>query len=103
MAEWAAINILLLSEDRCQDILSKALQILDGLVIYSAGIIGIPNWPSTSHNSLTPLILKLCMLGKIFNITALTNYFELPADKILQIGMKILTKLDIKEKNRGKN
>jgi hypothetical protein len=38
MAEWAAINIQLLSEDRCHDILIKALQILDGLATYSADI-----------------------------------------------------------------
>ncbi len=38
MAEWADINIQLLSEDRCHDILIKALQILDGLATYSADI-----------------------------------------------------------------
>jgi len=98
MAEWAAINIHLLSEDRCHDILIKALKILDGLASYSADIIGTPNWPSAPNNNLTPLLLKLYISGNIFNVAKLIEYFELPKDKILNIGIKILTKNDSDEK-----
>jgi hypothetical protein len=90
MAEWAAINIKLLSTDRCHDILSKALQILDGLISYSAEIIGVPNWPSAPNNNLTPLLLKLYLSGRIFNISNIANYLELAPDIILEIGIKIL-------------
>jgi len=98
MAEWATINIQLLSEDRCHDTLIKALKILEGLVSYSADIIGTPNWPSTKNDNITPLLLKFYMSGKIFDITSLLNYFELTAEKILQIGIKILLKYDSNEK-----
>ena len=90
MAEWAAINIKLLSTDRCHDILSKVLQILDGLISYSAEIIGIPNWPSAPKNNLTPLLFKFYLSGRIFDISNIANYLELTSEIILEIGIKIL-------------
>jgi hypothetical protein len=35
MTEWAALNIQLLITDRCQNILQRALKILDGLITYT--------------------------------------------------------------------
>jgi hypothetical protein len=54
MTKWAETNIHLLTIDRCADILSKALQILDGLTSFYTEIIGTPIWPSvpTTHASL---------------------------------------------------
>ncbi len=100
MAEWAAINIQLLSEDRCHDILVKALQILDGLVSYSSEIIGVPNWPSAPNNNLTPLLLKLYLSNQVLDISNLANYLELSPEKILQIGIKILMKQNSHEQIR---
>jgi hypothetical protein len=98
MAEWAAINIKLLSTDRCHDILSKVLQILDGLISYSAEIIGVPNWPSAPNNNLTPLLFKFYLSGRIFDISNIANYLELTSEIILEIGIKILTKESSKVK-----
>jgi hypothetical protein len=97
MAEWAAINIQLLSEDRCHDILSKALQVLDGLVSYSAEIIVFPNWPFAPNNKVTQLLFKLYLSGEIFDVSNITNYLELPPYKILEISIKILARQSSRE------
>jgi hypothetical protein len=39
MKEWAEENILLLLNDHCCAILSKALQILDGISLYNTAVI----------------------------------------------------------------
>jgi hypothetical protein len=43
MLEWAQIHITLLMHDRCHALLTKALQILDGITLYNAAVIFTPN------------------------------------------------------------
>ncbi len=58
MSEWAQIHIPLLTHDRCHALLTKALQILDGITLYNAAVIFTPNWFSASQNFNTLLLLK---------------------------------------------
>jgi hypothetical protein len=50
MIKWSVVNIQLLIVDRCTDILSKAISILDGLTILNTEILGMPSWPSVPQN-----------------------------------------------------
>jgi len=55
MTEWAAINIKLLITDRCHSILQKTLHIFEGLIAYTAEVIGNPDWPSVANKN--PILL----------------------------------------------
>jgi len=59
MERWAEINIQLLKHDRCTNILTKALQILEGLSSFYADMIGQPYWPSVSSKNITLFLLKI--------------------------------------------
>jgi hypothetical protein len=59
MERWAEINIQLLIHDRRTNILTKALQILEGLSSFYADMIGQPYWPSVSSKNITLFLLKI--------------------------------------------
>jgi hypothetical protein len=91
MTEWAVTHIDLLLLDRCFNMLSKALQILDGLASYYAEVIGEPTWPSVLPRYNTLFLLKLYLSNKLIDSSYTSDFFELPKKTILLIGAKILT------------
>jgi hypothetical protein len=91
MMEWAEENIILLLQDRCQAILKKALQLLDGIALYHAAVIFAPNWFSSSQNHNTLLLFKLYLSNELLDIKEIINYLKVPLDTINLIGAKILT------------
>jgi hypothetical protein len=50
MKKWSILNTKLLIQDRCTTILSKAIEILDGLTSYFIDNIGTPIWPSLTQH-----------------------------------------------------
>jgi len=94
MASWAEKNIKLLTLDRCSDLLSKALQILDDLCSFFMETIGTPNLPSLPSKHCTTLFLwKLYLSNEFIEIDDLIEYLGLPQETILTIGAKIITKV----------
>jgi len=91
MTEWAEENITLLLQDRCQAILKKALQLLDGIALYHATVIYTPNWFLSSQNHNTLLLFKLYLSDEFIDTKEMLNYFEIPLSTISLIGAKILT------------
>lgn len=91
MTEWAVTHIDLRLLDRCFNMLSKALQILDGLASYYAEVIGEPTWPSVLPRYNTLFLLKLYLSNKLIDSSYTSDFFELPKKTILLIGAKILT------------
>jgi hypothetical protein len=68
MREWAEENILLLQQDCCFSILSKALQILDGISLYNAEVIHKPSWFTSSQNYNTLILLKIYLSNEFIDI-----------------------------------
>jgi hypothetical protein len=91
MTEWAEENINLLLQDRCQTILKKALQLLDGIALYHATVIYTPNWFLSSQNHNTLLLFKLYLSDEFIDAKEIINYLEVPLDTIRLLGAKILT------------
>ncbi len=91
MTKWAETNIKLLTLDRCSSILKKAIPILDDLISFFAEIIGMPNFISLPSDKCMNLFLfKLYLSDQFIDVKELADYFELPLDKILSIGAKII-------------
>jgi len=90
MSEWAQIHITLLTHDRCHALLTKALQILDGITLYNAAVIFTPNWFSASQNFNTLLLLKFYFSNDFIDTNEIVTYLKMPTDTILLIGAKIL-------------
>jgi hypothetical protein len=93
MTKWAETNIHLLTMERCSDILSKALQILDGLTSFYTKIIGTPIWSSVPITHTSLFLFKLYLSNTLIDITDITEYLNVPAENILLTGTKILTGL----------
>jgi hypothetical protein len=92
MINWAETNIKLLTIDRCASILEKAIPILDDLISFFAEIIGMPRFLSLPSDKCMNLFLfKLYMSDQYIDVKYLADYFELPLDKILSIGAKIIS------------
>jgi hypothetical protein len=95
MSAWANTNIQLLIHDRCTDIHKKALHILDSLTSFYTEILGTPSWPSLPSSKYISLFLfKLYFSNDYIETSDIVNFFELPADKILLLGTKILIGTD---------
>jgi len=92
MTKWAAVNIQLLMLDRCSDILSKAIGILDGLTIFNTEILGAPCWPSVPQNYTTLFLLKLYLSNTLLDTSEIAQYLDLSQEKILLIGAEIILK-----------
>jgi hypothetical protein len=97
MTKWAEINIHLLTRDRCTDILSKALQILDGVTSFYTEIIGTPIWPSVPTTHINLFLFKLYPSNALIDITDIIDYLNVPSENILLIATKILTNLTTDE------
>jgi hypothetical protein len=90
MTEWAQVHISLLIEDCCHALLSKALQILEGITLYNAAVVFTPRWFSSSQNYNTLLLFKFYLSNELIEIKEIATYLETPIDTILFIGAKIL-------------
>jgi hypothetical protein len=69
LTSWAEINIQLLIHDRCSNIFTKALQILDGLTSYYTEVIGMPTWRSVPIQHTTLFLFKLYLSNMLFDIS----------------------------------
>jgi len=90
MERWAETNIQLLTNDRCTTILTKALQILEGLSSFYADIIGQPYWPSVSIKNITLFLLKIYFSNSYIQTDDLTEHLGLPLEDILLLSAKII-------------
>jgi hypothetical protein len=90
MERWAEINIQLLIHDRRTNILTKALQILEGLSSFYADIIGQPYWPSVSSKNITLLLLKIYLSNNYIQTDDLADHLGLPLEEILLLSAKII-------------
>jgi len=90
MIEWGSKNIQLLLKDRCHNIFTKALQILEVISSYHSETIGQPSWPS-AKNSLTFFLIKVYFSGPYFKHHDLLNFLDLSKDEVILIVSKILT------------
>jgi hypothetical protein len=91
MTQWAQENISLLLHDHCHALLTKVLQMLDGIALYNAAVIFTPKWISSSQIFNTLLLFKLYLSDEFINIQEIATYLETPIDTILLIVNKILT------------
>jgi len=93
MKRWSHINIRLLKEDRCFNILKKAINIMDALFTYWTDVFLPLSWPTQVTNN-PILFLSKVYFGTdyIDNIDQILNYFDLPTSEILLSISKILTK-----------
>jgi hypothetical protein len=89
MTIWTERNIKLLKRERCTNYFEKALMILEGLTFFSADIIGSPIWSSIDDKYLALFMLKAYLASTYFDVTYLTEYFNLPPEDILNIAAKI--------------
>jgi hypothetical protein len=92
MTDWTRMNVQLLTIDRCSHILTKALQILDGLTSFHIDVLGKPTWPSTENKNIPLLLFKFYFSSKYFDINSISNYLDIPPEEILLIGTKIWSK-----------
>jgi hypothetical protein len=97
MTKWAAVNIQLLTIDRCSDILSKAMSILDGLTILNTEILGTPCWPSVPQNHIPLFLLKLYFSNTLLDTSEIAQYLDLPREQILLLGAEIILKDKFKD------
>jgi hypothetical protein len=97
MATWTEKNIEKLIYDRCSDILSIALQILNELVIFHSEILGSPCWYSVPKEHNTLFLLKLYLSNTLLDITEVISYLSLSPEEILLTGAKLLSKNSTEE------
>jgi hypothetical protein len=93
MKKWSIINIHLLITYKCNNILKKAISILDGLYLYWEQIIGPAKWPNNIEKNILLLILKIYFETDYISVdTDIIEYFELSPKEILLLAAKIITK-----------
>jgi hypothetical protein len=93
MKKWSIVNIQLLSQDHCHNIMQRAIILLDGLYTYWKNILDPIDWPSQIENNPILFLTKI-YFNEDFNpdINELINYFELSSSEILLTITKIITK-----------
>jgi hypothetical protein len=92
MKKWSIINIHLLITDRCNNIMKKAISILDGIYCYWEDIIGPADWPIKIEKNILLLLLKIYFeTDYISEITEIIDFFELPPNEIILLSSKIIT------------
>jgi len=93
MKEWSVINLNLLLQDRCNNILTKAITILEGLTSYYLDLLNPTQWTSLCPNHIPLLLMKIYFSGNFIpDITKIIEYFEIPQTDILKLTSKIITK-----------
>ncbi len=93
MKRWSHINIRLLKEDRCFNVLKKATNIMDALFTYWTDVFLPLSWPNQVTNNLILFLSKIYFeTDYIDDIDQIRNYFDLPTSEILLSISKILTK-----------
>jgi len=91
MQKWSLINIKLLTNDRCHNILKKALSILGGLLLYCTDILEPKSWPSHFNNQILLLLIKIFFTTDYSTeIDSLLEYLEIQNSEILLIASKII-------------
>jgi hypothetical protein len=92
MKKWSIVNIKLLTQDRCHNIMQRAIILLDGLYTYWKNILDPINWPPQIEKN-PILFLVRVYFNEDFNsdINELVNYFELSPSEILVTITKIIT------------
>jgi hypothetical protein len=93
MKKWFLVNIKLLTQDRCHNIMQRAIILLDGLYTYWKNILEPINWPPEIESNPILFLTKI-YFNEYFNtdINMITNYFELSPSEILATTAKIITK-----------
>jgi hypothetical protein len=93
MKEWSTINLQLLPQDRCNKILNKALNILDGLPTHHLDIINPTLWPAMPNDFIPLLLIKIYFETNLIpDSQNIIEYFEIAKKNILLIASKITTK-----------
>jgi len=101
MKKWSKINIRLLTEDKCLNIMWIAFTILDGLRTYWSTLLSPIEWPNDVRGRI-PLLLAKIYFNTEFtvDIEDLINYFDLPLETILTIITKTITKSNDHTQNK---
>jgi hypothetical protein len=93
MKKWSLVNIRLLIKDRCHNILSKAIEILDGLILYWENILSPIQWPPAIQNNILILLFKIYFTTKyVTDSEAIIKYLDLPTETILLTATSLITK-----------
>ncbi len=94
MTDWTHRNIHLLQHQRCMRLLNKALPILECLTAFHLEVIGNPQWPSTLNNinNTSAFLLKIYFNNLYIDTSDIIQFFELPVNEILLVGLKLLLK-----------
>jgi len=93
LKKWSLININLLTQDRCHNIMQRAMIILDGLYTYWKNILDPIHRPSPIENNPILFLIKIYFNEESNpDINKLIKYFELSPPEILIIITKIITK-----------
>jgi hypothetical protein len=91
MQEWSLINIKLLIKDRCNNILKKALAILDGLLSYWTDLFEPTQWSTNLKRQQLLLLTKIFFTTDYFaEIDNITTFLEVSKDDIMLMISKIL-------------
>jgi hypothetical protein len=93
MKKWSIVNIKLLTQDRCHNIMQRAIILLDGLYTYWKNILEPIKWPPEIETNPILFLIKI-YFNENFNadIEKIINYFELSSSEILISSAKIITK-----------
>jgi hypothetical protein len=93
MKKWSIHNIKLLTKDRCNSILIKALCILEGLYSFWSDILGPITPPGKDAESQALLLLMKIFFTTEFcdEINDISAFFDTPKEEMLLISSKILT------------
>jgi hypothetical protein len=93
MKKWSRINIKLLTQDRCHNIMLKALNILEGIYTYWENIMEPINWPQNIQEYPILLLTKLYFNTDVnSDVNNIIDYLELSPPDILLIIAKIITR-----------
>jgi hypothetical protein len=93
MKKWSRINIKLLTQDRCHNMLLKALNILEGIYTYWENIMEPINWPQNIQEYPILFLTKLYFNTDInSDVNNVIDYLELSPSDILLIIAKIITR-----------
>jgi len=93
MKRWSVSNIKLLPRDRCHNTLKTAIIILDGLNTYWENVLPPIRWPNHIINNILLLLIKIYFTTDLFpDANEVIDHFELPADDIILLASKIISK-----------
>jgi hypothetical protein len=90
--KWSAIYVELLTFDRCNNVLQRAIHILDGICSYWTQKLTPITWPNHIQKHLLVLLIKIYFTSDFLSeLDPIIQYFELPVQVIILIASKIIT------------